>query len=227
MGHAGARPTLGCRRLARSIGDADVAAASPSVVDDVLRGAGTLYRPPRGGGPLRLPPAATRPDQGWQLDVLYLWVLGRWYFLVTVTDAYSCYVVAGDLCWQLTGDGPGLMGRGLLLVCKAESLQHIRTRISHPQSKGCLERCHRTFRGEGWAGQQPADYPAALALIAEWVQTYNTIRLHSALQHLIPVGLTPAGIPPLPHRATDPAPASPPAPPRGLGGYYAAGPTAA
>ena len=208
--YAQGHPTLGYRRLAWAMVDADVAAASPSAVYDVLRGAGTLYRPPREDSALRRPPPATRPDQRWHLDVLYLWVLGRWYFLVTVIDAYSRYVVAWDLCWRLTDDAmalvlrtaldrtpgvspeivtdnaPEFVGRDFLLALKAESLKHIRTRIYHPQSNGTLERYHRTFREEGWAGQQPPDYPAALALITEWVQTYNTVRLHSALQYLTP-----------------------------------------
>ena len=55
-----------------------------------------------------------------------------------------------------------------------------------PQYDGTLERYHRTFREEGWQGEQPPDYPAALALIAAWVETYNRLRLHSALQYLTP-----------------------------------------
>jgi transposase InsO family protein len=53
-------------------------------------------------------------------------------------------------------------------------------------ANGRLERYHRTFREEGWRGEQPADYTAALALITDWVQRYNTLRLHSALQYLTP-----------------------------------------
>jgi transposase InsO family protein len=209
--YAQTHPTLGYRRLAWSLVDADVAAASPSAVYDVLRSAGTLYRPPAEDRSLRRPPLATRPDQRWHLDVLYLWVLGRWYFLVTVIDAYSRYIVAWELCWSLTDDamalvlrtaldrtpgaipeivtdnGPEFDGRDFLLACKAESLQHIRTRIYHPQSNGTVERYHRTFRTEGWQGATPEDYPAAVTLIAEWVQTYKTVRLHCALQYLTPL----------------------------------------
>jgi hypothetical protein len=82
--YAQAHPTLGYRRLAWSMGDAAVAAASPSAGSAGLRAAGTLYRPPREDRSRRGPPLATRPDQRWHLDVLYRWVLGRWYFLVTV-----------------------------------------------------------------------------------------------------------------------------------------------
>ena len=158
--YAQEHPTLGYRRLAWSMVDAEVALASPSAVYDVLRAAGSLYRPPREDGPLRRPPLATRPDQRWHLDVLYLWVLGRWYFLVTVIDAYSRYVVAWDLCWQLTDDAmasvlrqaldrtpgaspevvpdnaPEFVGRDFLLALKAESLKHIRTRVYPPSPTG-------------------------------------------------------------------------------------------
>ncbi len=208
--YAQAHPTLGYRRLAWALVDADVAAASPSAVYDVLRHAGTLYRPPAEDRALRRPPPATRPDARWHLDVLYLWVLGRWYFLVTVIDAYSRYVVAWELCWMLTDDAmalvlrqaldrtpgatpeivtdnaPEFVGRDFLLACKAESLKHVRTRIYHPQSNGTVERYHRTFREEGWQGATPEDYPAARTLISDWVATYNTVRLHSALQYLTP-----------------------------------------
>jgi len=210
MTYAQDHPTLGYRRLAWSMVDAAVAMAPLSAVYDVLRSAGTLYQPPREDTTLRRPPAATRPDQRWHLDVLYLWVLGRWYFLGTVIDAYSRYGVGWDLCGQLTDDamalvlrqaldrtpgarpeivtdnGAEFVGRDFLLACKAESLKHIRTRVHHPQSNGRLERYNRTFREEGWAGATPEDYPAAYALITEWVQTYNTVRLHSALHYLTP-----------------------------------------
>jgi transposase InsO family protein len=63
---------------------------------------------------------------------------------------------------------------------------HIRPRVSHPHPNGALERYHRTFREEGQSGAAPADDPAALALITEWVQTYDTGQLHSVLQYLTP-----------------------------------------
>lgn len=209
--YAAAHPGIGYRRLAWQMVDANVVATSPSAVYDVLRAAGTLYRPPREDSTLRRPPAATQPDQRWHIDVLYLWVLGRWYFLVTVIDAYSRYIVTGALCWKLTGEamalvlrdaldrtpgatpevvsdnGSEFVNRDFLTVLKAESLHQIRTRLHHPQSNGTVERYHRTFREEGWRHHQPADYPAAQALIARWVETYNTVRLHSALGYVPPL----------------------------------------
>ncbi len=86
----------------------------------------------------------------------------------------------------VTDNGPEFIGRDFLLACKAESLKHIRTRIAHPHSNGTVERYHRTFREVGWSGAAPPDYPAALALIAEWVQSYHTVRLPSALGYLTP-----------------------------------------
>jgi transposase InsO family protein len=208
--YAATQPGAGYRRLAWEMVDAAVAAASPSAVYDVLRAAGTLYRPTPEPGSGRKPPPATRPDQRWHLDVLYLWVVGRWYFLTTVIDAYSRYIVAWELGWSLTGNamglvlqtavdqtpgatpevvtdnGPEFVSQDFVRVVKAQELQRIRTRVHHPQSNGRIERYHRTFREEGWAGAQPADYPAAQTLIARWVETYNHTRLHSALNYLTP-----------------------------------------
>ena len=207
---AEAHPTDGYRRLAWQLVDAGGVAASPSAVYDVLRAAGRLYRPAPDAGSGRKPPAASRPDQRWHVDVLYLWVLGRWYFLVTIIDAYSRYIVQWELCWTLTGDamalvlqtaldrtpgatpevvsdnGPEFINRDFVTVLKAQGLKQIRTRFYHPESNGVLERYHRTFREEGWGQAQPADYPAAQALIGEWVHTYNHTRLHSALDYLPP-----------------------------------------
>jgi len=208
--YAAAHPTDGYRRLAWQMVDAEVVAASPSAVYDVLRAAGRLYRPAPAESSGRKPPAPTRPDQRWHVDVLYLWVLGRWYFLVTLIDAYSRYIVQWELCWTLTGDamalvlqaaldrtpgatpevvsdnGPEFINRDFVTVLKAQGLKQIRTRFYHPESNGVLERYHRTFREEGWGAAQPADYPAAQALIAQWVHTYNHARLHSALNYLPP-----------------------------------------
>lgn len=210
VGYAGAHPGTGYRRLTWQMVDAGAAAAAPSAVYDVLKAAGTLYRPAPEASSRRKPPPATRPDQRWHLDVLYLWVVGRWYFLVTVIDADSRYIVAWDLAWTLPDDALGLVlrtaldrtpgaqpevvtdnggefaGRDFLAVLKAESLKRVRTRVHHPQSNGRVERYHRTFREEGWGGAQPADYAAARALIAEWIETYNHTRLHSALNYLTP-----------------------------------------
>ncbi len=84
----------------------------------------------------------------------------------------------------VTEAAPGFIDRDFFLACEAERLKRIRTRIYRPQSFETLERYHWPFREAGRAAQQSADYPAALALISEWVQTSNTIRLHSALAAL-------------------------------------------
>ncbi len=139
-------------------------AASPSAVYDVLRGAGRLYRPPQDAPSARKPPGPTGPDERWHVDVLYLWVLGRWYFLVTLIDGHSRYIVHWELCWTLTGDamafvlpgaidktpgaipevvsdnGPEFINPDFLTLLKAQGLKQIRTRFYHPESNGVLER---------------------------------------------------------------------------------------
>ena len=48
-----------------------------------------------------------------------------------------------------------LFAYGSDLKTEAESFRHIRTRVYHFQSDGCLEHCHHTFRKKWRARQQP------------------------------------------------------------------------
>lgn len=104
-------------------------------------------------------------------------MIGQWYFLVVIIDAYSRYSLAWDLCWTFTGyamglfrqsalgktpgakpeivsdNGPEFVNRNFVTMLKAQGLKEIWNRIHHRQSNGVLERYHRTFREEGWAGQ--------------------------------------------------------------------------
>lgn len=83
--HAGGRGRPRPNSARDSLLHGDLAPRHQGAADVSLRPPPGLVRPRMApGGPL-----ATQPDQRWHLNVLYLWVLGRWYFLVTVIDAYS------------------------------------------------------------------------------------------------------------------------------------------
>ena len=48
----------------------------------------------------------TRPNQLWQTDFTYLKVIGwGWFFLSTVLDDYSRYIIAWKLCGTMSGRG--------------------------------------------------------------------------------------------------------------------------
>ena len=206
--YALANPKDGYRRLAWQMVDADVAYVSPSTVYRILNDADLLYRWKRGRSIGEPPPRPQRPNERWHTDIMYLRVEGTWYFLVTVLDGYSRYVVHWELLTSMraadvrlviqqalerTGAKPQVVsdngtqftaGEFKDLVKRFE-LEHIRIRTYHPESNGTLERYHRTTR-EALAEEDLRNLSRARALIGRWVEHYNESRLHAGLGYLPP-----------------------------------------
>lgn len=100
--YAKAHPKEGYRRLAWMMVDEDVVYLTPSAVYRILDQHELLYRwkrPEPGEGRRVL--EATYPDEVWHVDLMYLWVHGRWYFLVSVLDSYSRYIVHWELALSM------------------------------------------------------------------------------------------------------------------------------
>lgn len=95
--YALAHPKDGYRRLAWQMVDEDVAFLSASSVYRVLSEADLLYRWKRSAHSGTVPEKPTRPNERWHTDIMYLRVADTWYFLVTVLDSYSRYVVHWNL----------------------------------------------------------------------------------------------------------------------------------
>jgi transposase InsO family protein len=210
--YAKSRPKDGYRRLAWMMVDEDVVYLSPSTVYRILDSHDLLYRwkrPEPGEG--RRVPEANYPNQAWHIDLMYLWVRGRWYFLVTILDSYSRYIVHWELALSMRAQEiaeitatalervPGKRPRiirdnGSQFVAKEwrEIMRHfeveeIPIRVRHPESNGRIERYHRSVREEAFGDTEVEDLYRARDLLAEWVRYYNEERLHSALEYLRPV----------------------------------------
>jgi hypothetical protein len=88
----------GGRRLTFMMLDADVVAVSPASVWRVLKQAGLLSRwkdkPSRKGTGFEQPPS---PHQRWHIDVSYINLSGTFYYLCSVLDGYSRFLVHWDL----------------------------------------------------------------------------------------------------------------------------------
>lgn len=82
--------------------DEDVVYASASSVYRTLSDADLLYRWKRSTTSGEAPPRATQPNERWHTDLMYLRIEDSWYFLVTVIDAFSRYVVHWDLLSTMT-----------------------------------------------------------------------------------------------------------------------------
>jgi transposase InsO family protein len=206
--YALACPKDGYRRLAWQMVDEDVAYVSPSSVYRILNDADLLYRWKRGRGVGEPPPRPVRPHERWHTDIMYLRVEGTWYFLVTVLDGYSRYVVHWELLTSMraadvrlvlqealerTGARPQVVSDNGSQFTASEfkdlvkrfELEHIRIRTYHPESNGTLERFHRSTR-EALAEDDLNNLGKARELIGRWVEHYNNSRLHAGLGYLPP-----------------------------------------
>jgi len=211
VAYAKARPRDGYRRLAWMMVDEDIVYLSPSTVYRILDSHDLLYRwkrPEPGEG--RRVPEANYPDEAWHIDLMYLWVRGRWYFLVTILDSYSRYIVHWELALSMRAqeiaeiiatalervpgkrprivrdNGSQFVAKEWREVMRHFELEEIPIRVRHPESNGRIERYHRSVREEAFGDTEVEGLYRARDLLAEWVKYYNEERLHSALEYLRP-----------------------------------------
>jgi putative transposase len=210
-GYALRFPRIGYRKLTWMMVDADIACVGESTVYRVLSERDLLSRwkrSERSPGTYDFRP--TSPNQQWHTDVMYVWVLCRFYFLVSFVDAYSRYVVHYKLLTRLDGksvatelqaaldNNPGaeprivhdhggeFVNRDIAAVVKAHNLIDIKTRRHHPESNGIVERFNGTVRDET-SDDYGNNYLEAQATIAGLMRHYNDDRLHAALGYMPPV----------------------------------------
>jgi transposase InsO family protein len=93
----------------------------------------------------------------------------------------------------ITDNGPQYISKDFAEYLKFVGLQHIRTSIAYPQSNGKIEpayrtgrRYHRTIHEECLATKSLINLDDARKQIAEYINHYNTTRLHSSLFYLTP-----------------------------------------
>jgi transposase InsO family protein len=212
---ARAHPVMGYKRLAWDMVDRDIACLRPGQVYQVLQAANLVARrPPLAPDPLRRPAPPDRPDQVWHVDLMYLYITPRWYYLVDILDGYSRYLVHWSLnitmhadlvmltvqeaLEKLTNRRPGepqlvhdhgsqFISREWRAFVSLAGAGDIRTRVAHPESNGRLERLHRTHREEGLIDEELTNYAQAVAVLRRWHDYYNNRRPHSALRYLRPV----------------------------------------
>lgn len=208
VAYALAHPRDGYRRLAWMMVDEDVAYVSPSSVYRILDDADALYRWKRSSRSGTPPPEPGGPNERWHTDLMYLRVEDTWYFLVTVLDAYSRYVVHWDLLTNMTAaevrlvvqdalkktganpeivtdNGSQFTAKDFKKLVRKFDLEHIRIRTYHPESNGKVERFHRSTR-EALDEIELDNLSRAREIIGGWVDYYNGERLHASLDYLPP-----------------------------------------
>jgi len=208
-------PATGYKRLAWLMVDKDVAYLRPWQVYRVLQDHDLMFRRPQPAlQSLQRPPEPQHPDQVWHIDLMYLYIRPRWYYLVDILDGYSRFLVHWSLNLTMTADtvtltvqealdrlserrageprivhdhGSQFLSHEWRALVGATGVTDIKTRVAHPESNGVLERLHRTHREEGLVQEALGDYHGALDAMASWGRYYNYERPHSALDYLCPV----------------------------------------
>jgi putative transposase len=212
VSYARAHPLDGYRRLAFRMMDDDVVAASPTTVWAVLKQAGLMGKqttsPSRKGMGFEQP---TGPHQHWHIDISYINVCGTFYYLCSILDGYSRFLVHWDIRCQMTeadvelivqkarekfpdarpriisDNGPQFLARDFKDFIRLCGMTHVRTSPYYPQSNGKIERWHKTLKATAIRPQSPLSLEDAQRVVSRFVEEYNRERLHSAIGYVTPL----------------------------------------
>jgi len=158
----------------------------------------------------------TRPNELWQTDFTYLKVVGwGWFYLSTILDDYSRYIVAWKLCTSmkagdvtdtlelalaasgcahatvvqrprlLSDNGSSYVAADLAGYLEDKGMDHVRGAPHHPQTQGKIERWHQTMKNRVLL--ENYFLPGDLERqVAAFVDHYNNRRYHESLGNLTP-----------------------------------------
>lgn len=205
-------PREGYRRLTYMMMDEDIVAVSPSTTYRILKDAGLLNRWNTVKTSLKGRGFDQPSDihQHWHVDIKYVNFKGSFLFLISAIDGFSRYIVHHELRQnmqefdvQLTiqralekypgykpriisDNGSQFVSKDFASFLKLAGLQHIRTSVAYPQSNGKIERYHRTIHEECLMKSSMIDLDDARNQVSQFIEFYNTQRLHSSLYFLTP-----------------------------------------
>ena len=160
-----------------------------------------------------------RVHELWQTDFIQFKVIDwGWYYLSTVLDDYSRYILSWKLSSTmnaddveetlmmalkksgleqarvrhrprlLTDNGPAYLSKDLARFLKRKHLEHIRGAPYHPMTQGKIERFHRSMKNVILL--QNYYSPSGLEkALAEFVEYYNNERYHESLENLTPADI--------------------------------------
>ena len=158
----------------------------------------------------------TAPNQLWQTDFTYLKVIGwGWFYLSTILDDYSRYIIAWKLCTNMTADdvtatlklaleasgcnranvvhkprllsdnGSSYISGDLAEWLEDHGMDHLRGAPYHPQTQGKIERWHQTLKNRILL--ENYYLPGDLEnQISAFVDHYNNQRYHESIGNVTP-----------------------------------------
>ena len=203
-------PLEGYRRLCFMMLDRDIVAVSPASVYRVLRKAGLLqkpFKPSRKGTGFVQP---LQPHEHWHIDISHLNICGTFYYLCSIIDGASRYLVHWDIRESMTeaeveiilqaalekfpgvrpriisDNGPQFIAKDFKELIRVTQLSHVRTSPHYPESNGKIERWHGTLKRDCIRPKTPLSLNQAKEVVGDFIQHYNTVRLHSAIGYVTP-----------------------------------------
>jgi transposase InsO family protein len=210
-------PDLSSRQLSVWITDNEGFAVSESTVYRILKREGLVKRTEvQLVAGKEYHTKTKRPHQMWATDASYFRVVGwGYYYLVTVMDDYSRFILAWklqkdmsvnslievvpeavdatgmtdvhveDRTRLLSDNGAGYVSRTFREYLSLVGIEPILAAPYHPQTNGKVERYQQSLKRE--VNQLPYELPSQLELaIADFVDYYNYRRYHKALSNVTP-----------------------------------------
>lgn len=201
----------GYRRLTYMMIDNDIVAVSPSSVYRVLKYFDLLRRwnrkSSKKGTGFKQPTVA---HMHWHTDISYINISGTFYYLCSVLDGYSRYIVHWEIRISMkerdvetvlqrarekhpdthpriiSDNGPQYIAKDFKEFIRISGMTHVRTSPFYPQSNGKQERWHKSLKNECIRPQTPLSLSDARRVVGNYVEHYNNIRLHSAIGYIAP-----------------------------------------
>ena len=205
-------PDEGYRRLTFMMLDNDIVAVSPSSTYRVLSAAGLLQRwntkkSKKGSGfsqPLGV-------HEHWHIDISHINICGTFYYLCSVLDGCSRYIVHWELRESMTehdieivlqrareqfpeekpriisDNGPQFVAKDFKEYIRIVGMTHVRTSPYYPQSNGKIERWHGTLKRECIRPGVLLSLEDARRVVGDYIHHYNNVRLNSAIGYIAPV----------------------------------------
>ena len=211
-------PELSPREVAVAFTDAEKTFVSEASVYRILKAEGLVTSPAfivmKAADAFANPTTAI--NQLWQTDFTYLKVTGwGWFYLSTVLDDFSRYIVAWKLCTTmsandvtatlelalqasgldqvgadrrprlLSDNGPSYIANDLSEWLETQGMRHTRGKPYHPMTQGKIERWHLSLKSRILLENYYLPGDLERA-VADFVDHYNHRRYHESLDNITP-----------------------------------------